>query len=288
VNWTGASSTAWSNAGNWTGGTGIPVAADTVIFGAAGSSTTQGTVTNVVDTDFTIAALRFENQSDNATPQFHTTQIDPTKTLLDNGGNTLLHVGSLNNAATAFSVYETITGSGTFTLNNTGGTVQIRQGSVAGSFTGRATLDMSGLANFNANVSNFRIGFGEGSTTNFNRATGTAILAANNTITAANLTVASGSASTGGTSQLTLGQNNTFNVGLFEVGTRKSTGMVNFNSAVSGGNLVIRAQNGTGRANLTIGLAQASEVTTSNGVGTIDLTGATGNPRHRQHRRAAR
>src|SRR5215207_3770109 len=52
LSWTGATNLLWSDAGNWTGGTGIPVAADTAIFGAAGSSVTQGTVTNQVDTDF--------------------------------------------------------------------------------------------------------------------------------------------------------------------------------------------------------------------------------------------
>ena len=49
----------WSAAANWTGGAGVPVAADTAVFGATGSSGTQGTVTNVVDTDFTIAALQY-------------------------------------------------------------------------------------------------------------------------------------------------------------------------------------------------------------------------------------
>ena len=102
-------------------------------------------------------------QSDAGTPQFHNTQIDSGVTLSVTGGNTSVHVGSLTNAATTYSNYTTIAGPGTFNINNTGATVQIRQGSSGASFTGRATLDMSGLANFTATVSNFRVGFGEGS-----------------------------------------------------------------------------------------------------------------------------
>src|SRR5437016_3300880 len=145
----------WSSAGNWTGGTGVPVAADTAVFGAIGSATAAATLTNEVDTNFTIAALQYTAQSDAGTPQFHNTQIDSGVTLSVTGGNTSVHVGSLTNAATTYSNYTTIAGPGTFNINNTGATVQIRQGSSGASFTGRATLDMSGLANFTATVSNF-------------------------------------------------------------------------------------------------------------------------------------
>ena len=179
----------WSAAGNWTGGTGVPTSADTVVFGATGASTSQSTLTNEVDSSFTIAALQYIAQSDASPAQFHTTQIDSGQTLSVTGSNTSVHVGSLTNAATTYSNYSTLTGGGTFNINNTGATVQIRQGSSGASFTGRATLDMAGLANFTANVSNFRIGAGEGSATTFNRATGTAIFGTNNTVTAANFTV---------------------------------------------------------------------------------------------------
>src|SRR5438067_6753446 len=59
----------WSVAGNWTGGTGVPVAADTVVFGATGSATAAGTLTNEVDANFSITALQYTAQSDAGTPQ---------------------------------------------------------------------------------------------------------------------------------------------------------------------------------------------------------------------------
>src|SRR5438067_3434114 len=140
----------WSVAGNWTGGTGVPVAADTVVFGATGSATAAGTLTNEVDANFSITALQYTAQSDAGTPQFHNTQIDTGVTLSVTGGNTSVHVGSLTNAATTYSNYTTIAGPGTFNINNTGATVQIRQGSSGASSTERATLDTLGLATLSA------------------------------------------------------------------------------------------------------------------------------------------
>src|SRR5207237_6101392 len=65
----------WSVPANWTGGSGIPVAADAVVFGGIGSSTTQGMLTNEVDTDFTIASLQYAQKTNAVPAQYHTTQI---------------------------------------------------------------------------------------------------------------------------------------------------------------------------------------------------------------------
>jgi hypothetical protein len=261
----------WSNAANWTGGSGIPTSADAVVFGATGSSTTQGSLTNEVDQNFTISSLNYNQQSDAGTPQFHTTQIDTGITLSVTGTNSLI-VGNTANTTTAYSVYTTITGLGTFAINNTGATVDIRQGSVAGSFSGRATLDLSGLSAFTANVSNFRLGQGESSSTNFNRAAGTLITGASSTITAGTFSAGFASASGPAASQLTLNGNTTINANSVQFGIRKATGNANFAAAATGATFVVRNQAGTGRANLDIALAQATEATTSSAGGTLDFT----------------
>src|SRR5438093_13122096 len=71
VTWNNASTPGlWSNSANWTGGTGIPVAGDTVNFTGIGSATTSGTLTNEVDQSFTISSLNYSQQTDAAMPQF--------------------------------------------------------------------------------------------------------------------------------------------------------------------------------------------------------------------------
>src|SRR2546430_13942321 len=77
VNWNNATPPGmWSNAANWTGGTGVPTSADSVVFGATGSATAAGTLTNEVDQNFTISTLQYA-QKDNLVPaQYHTTQIE--------------------------------------------------------------------------------------------------------------------------------------------------------------------------------------------------------------------
>src|SRR5690242_3163224 len=68
VTWNNATAPGlWSNAANWTGGSGVPTSADAVVFGATGSPTPAATLTNEVDQNFTIASLQYA-QKDNASP----------------------------------------------------------------------------------------------------------------------------------------------------------------------------------------------------------------------------
>ncbi|MEA2709169.1 MAG: hypothetical protein QOF78_1770 [Phycisphaerales bacterium] len=276
VTWNNATPPAnWSDGPSWSGGT-APLAADNVVFGNVGAAGTQGTVTNVVNSNFTLAGLVYNQQSDLAgDPKFHTTQIDAGVTLTLNGNpaSGILHVGQQVNAANAYVVTTTFTGAGTLTLNNASASADIRQGSSnTVGFTGRATLDLSGLGAFNATVSNFRIGNGEGSSTNFNRAAGTLILSNASTITAATTTVGFSSASTGAASQLTLGNATTLNTNLLQFAVRKASGNANFAAGVTNGTFVLRNQAGTGRANLDLAQAQASEVTASSPASVLDFT----------------
>src|SRR5213075_764198 len=74
-----------------------------------------------------------------------------------------------------------VTGAGSLVVNNPQGVFTVRQGAAANG-TQKATLDMSGLVKFTANVNEFQIGVG--SSTVGGRATGTITLAQNNVITA--------------------------------------------------------------------------------------------------------
>src|SRR5439155_22109869 len=116
----------WSNAANWTGGTGIPVAADSVIFGATGSATAAATLTNEVDQNFTISTIQYA-QKDNLVPaQYHTTQIDNGVTLSVTGTGTSFFVGTGLGDDTAAQVNTTITGAGALSVNNTAATFSVR------------------------------------------------------------------------------------------------------------------------------------------------------------------
>jgi hypothetical protein len=160
----------WSNAASWTGGAGVPVAADSVIFGATGSAATNGTLTNEVDADFTIGTIQFANHAEvtggHPTAEFHTTQIDAGRTLSVTGTGNSVFVGTNTGVDNTTEVYSTFTGAGTLNINNTGATIMIRQG-VTGNVilngTQRATWDLGGLANFTANVSALRVGLGTSS-----------------------------------------------------------------------------------------------------------------------------
>ena len=269
----------WSSTASWSGAgiTGLPGAGDAVVFGGIGSSTTQGTLTNDVDTDFTIASLQYTQKTNLLPAQYHTTKIDDGKTLLVSGTGTSFFVGTGVGDDINANIYTTINGNGTLSVNNAAATFSVRQGMTTNSTGGaglRATLDMSALANFNANVSVVQIGVGGGSAANFNRAAGTFFGATSNTFTAGTMTVGLGTASQAATpgSQLFLGQTNVLNVGLLDVGDGRATGSVNFNKTISGGTLVIRAADGVGRANVSLGLTQVNDATTSQASGTMDLT----------------
>ncbi|MEK7781390.1 MAG: pectinesterase family protein [Verrucomicrobiota bacterium] len=150
--WSGASGTDtnWSTAGNWNGG--VPTSADDVKFFDTGTNGVAGTPNNLVDGAFVgpIGSLQFGN-----TNGFHTTVIAPGQTLTVNGG---LSVFTPADPGVAKTLNETITGlEGTLTLNNTSSNLVLNQGNSAANGS-RSILDLSGLGNFNANISRLGIG----------------------------------------------------------------------------------------------------------------------------------
>ena len=148
--WSAASGGNWSTDGNWSTSL-APQTIDDVQFGNVGAGNQ-----NTMDNAFTINSLTY-NQDNGLT---HTTVLNPGLTLTVNRGNAgnVLTVGSTSGAITSGTqVPVVIQGAGsTLSLNGTGDLV-VRQGNgTAGSHM--ATLDMSGLDNFNASIGRLLIG----------------------------------------------------------------------------------------------------------------------------------
>src|SRR5262249_6752795 len=140
--------------------------------------------TNNVDASMTLSSLWYAGGQAAASGSiFTTTQIPTggTLTISNTGtGNTVL-VGTEQTADNTVLTSAPITGAGTLAVNNSQGVFTVRQGAAANG-TQKATLDMSGLANFTATLNEFQVGVGSSSVGG--RATGTVLLASNNTITA--------------------------------------------------------------------------------------------------------
>jgi pectin methylesterase-like acyl-CoA thioesterase len=187
------SSTNWSDGGNWTGGTGlagVPGSTDNVMFGNSGTSvsgvTSSSTVFgNVVDSTSgnfagTIYSLAFTN---GVTGSYQNMLIAPNVTLniTNNTGpfGSALFVGTPANPGATATIYATISGpGGTLNVSNNNAVISITQ---SGANTALATLNMTNLDNFVANINKIAIGdyfYGIGTVA----AQGSLILAKTNTI----------------------------------------------------------------------------------------------------------
>ncbi len=159
----------WSVGTNWTS-LAIPVTTDDVIFGdvGAGSPNTDDIAGETID------SLTY-NQ-DNGLQQ--TTVISPGKTLTVTGsgaaGTGLLYIGSTSAATTATTLVPVaIQGTGSTLQLNGAGDIWVAQGNATAS-THNATLDLSGLTTFNANVGRLLVGV---NVNGINRVSGTLLLA---------------------------------------------------------------------------------------------------------------
>ncbi len=142
---------------------------------------------------------------------------------------------------------------------------------VGGATTGAAQiLDLSGLNKFvcGSAVTDFSVG-GQASTV---AASGTVYLAATNTITAATFGVqnVTGSTSAQSSGNLYLGRSTTINADNLVIGLVRDNGFIRFNSGLTNPVLVLRASDGAGRANVTVGSRGSSYSSTATGL--IDLT----------------
>jgi len=155
VSWTGGSSLNWSDPANWDSP--VPGSADSIIFGDSytGYTNLVGAANNSVDSSFTVGAIAFTANSSNTAPilgkHFFNTLI-PSGSVLNlvgGQGEPTLLVG--NGVTGNFTNYTTIAGAGSLVVNNPAGRIEVQQVS-------RATLDLSGLSNFTANIANLWVG----------------------------------------------------------------------------------------------------------------------------------
>lgn len=267
--WSGAGADGnWSTIGNWSGAT--PAPTNDVKFYDAGS-----TITNVVDVTQAILSLQYGN-SNNA----QNTLINPSVTL-SNLGTFIVGTEAINNV----NISATILGAGgTLVLSNAGANFMVRQG---GDTTGRrATLDMSGLDTFIADVGRIYIGRADPSgVPNVNRNTGWLYLGRTNRIQCSSTTavpantaieVGRSGSNNGGGSRLYLGQTNEIYIASLGVGMEKETAcQMLFNSIFTSPVVYMRGADGSSRMTLwTIGDGESNSGTTSC-QGTCDFSGGT-------------
>jgi pectin methylesterase-like acyl-CoA thioesterase len=190
--WTAGSAitTNWSDGGNWSGGTGtsgVPGSGDDVVFKDTGNATVITAISNAVDSTSgnfagTISSLSYTNTVANS---YQNTLIASGVTLniTNNTGpfGSALFVGTPT-VAVANSIFASIQGPGaTLNINNPKAIISIDQ--VASSSV-RATLILSNLDNFIANVSRVAVGSDQAGLATA-AGQGTLYLAKTNTITTA-------------------------------------------------------------------------------------------------------
>jgi autotransporter-associated beta strand protein len=240
--WTGATglpNQTWTNSGNWSPA-GPPPLLNGALYNNTGTTNVvgAGAINSIVAVSETNQFLIF-NQSNN----FHNVLINPgvTLTMSNNASGNMFFVGTEFDGGNTNTQTTTILGAGgtlTFLNTNVGANLVVRQASAtAGSHT--ATLDMSGLDNFNATLGRILVAV----QLNVIRPAGTLLLAKTNFISlngsSPQLDLGDGS-SNGGLGIMQLGQTNAIFVDNVTVGRSKSatgTTMI-FNSAFTANNPV--------------------------------------------------
>lgn len=285
VIWTGADAigninTNWSDANNWTGG--VPGAAASIYFFDFGASGVQGSVDNVVSASIAISSLQYGN-----TNGFHTTQINSGVTLMvsNKAAANLIFAGTGTDNGVNQTSYSMIEGSGSFVVTdtNTGSIFAVQQGSATNG-NHMATLDLSGLANFNLKAGRLAAGAANsGSSGADNRLSGTLYLAATNNIRVNGATpaldVGDASSNGGNPCSVYLGQTNSVFADSITIGSSKSTGILAFNPALISGNPNLTLGGNTNSRVTTLAIGNFSAQTTSGSttVGNMNLGGGTVN-----------
>ncbi|MBI5388192.1 MAG: autotransporter-associated beta strand repeat-containing protein [Verrucomicrobia bacterium] len=276
--WSGAAGDrAWSNLDNWSGG--VPTATTDTVFGSAnttGGAGPAGASNNVVDASLAIQSLAYTN-----TAGFHHTRIEAgmTLTLASSGTANVLAVGASTTNANQ-TIYATISGLGTLAIASaTNAPLLVSQRHNVGSASGghMATLDLSGLETFQADVRDINLA-GNGAGTPNNTPEGRLYLARHNVITCngANGILQGSGSQNCGTNLLVLGERNTVNTELWTVGGYKCSGAwARFSSAWPGSSLVLRNRTGDGPMTKWSIAENGTGNTGSACNGTADFTGGT-------------
>jgi len=265
----GAGLNDWSTSGNWSPA-GPPETLDDVKFldtGASGVAVSN--VNNLLDASFggEIASLQYGNTNGN-----HTTLIAPGQTLTISGASGLI-VGTETDNGAAQTVFSTITGpGGTMVMNNSSADLIVRQGSATGG-SHLATLDMSGLDEFDASLDQILVGFAGPVI----RAAGTLNLARTNNIVATGspgICMGDNPSNAGGQNFLLLGQQNAFFVDSIVIGRKKATSTLKFKAGLVNATASFRASDGSSPiSSWSIGDGAAINGSTSSPIGTNDFSG---------------
>ncbi len=227
----------WSTAGNWSDN--ADPAGKAIVFDNTDAVGSAGTVNNIVNVSYTVSSLSYANTSGN----YHTTQINTDQTLTVNG--------LISTTSAGVAIKGSSAGTGALAVNSASGTM-----------LGANGLDLSGLGSFTATLSGLNISGGT-------PADAVIILADTNTLTLDSINIVTGINQQGA---LLLGRVNTIwsdsiniNLGAARPGIR-----MDFNTGLSNPSVTIRNKAGTGRANLSMGIAGGHS-----GAATMDLTGGT-------------
>lgn len=260
----GAADLNWSTTANWSDD--ASPAGKAVVFDNTGGGTLNATtVGNIVDTSVTLDSLSYANTGTSGST-FQVTEISGGATLTLDAGTapaTIFSVGGVASASTRVA----IRGAGTLTINEATAAISVGTPSANQS----ASLDMSGLAAFNATVASVNFGT--------NRGNGDVTLAGANVITATTFSVGNttvGSTGGGSKSDLLLGTTNAINADTITVGVGLASGSVGFRMGLTAPTVTIRGSaGGTSRANLTIANTLSSSI--GNGQGSsVDFTASSG------------
>ncbi len=251
----------WSGPSNWNP-SGNPAGNDLIFGDAFGETANATTVGNIVDQDYTVNSLTYNNTGTSGN-FWQVTEISSTKTLTLNAAGvapaTIFTVGGVSSASTRVA----IRGAGTFTIDEASAAISV------GTPTGNqsALLDMSGLSTFNATVATANFGSGQGN--------GDVTLANSNAITATTLNLGTSTGSTGSTtkSDLLLGTVNTIHADTINVGLNYGSGNLAFRTGLTNPSVTIRGTaGGASLADLTVGNSNGISINNSQG-SSVNLRG---------------
>lgn len=238
----GGADNAWNTSGNWSSGDTDP-SGDALYFDAT-DMTILGTVNGVLDQDYAVGSMRFENLSPTA-DQGHTIEIGSGKSLTVSGNLGVGHYWTPPWPDNANENYVTamFTGGGEMRVF---GDLRVEN---SGASDKPATLDVSGLSQFTVD-SNTSIKIG-----GRNNGYGILKLAENNTLRTPTLDLPGTGTSWAWPklNQVLLGQQNTINADLIRLAGDNLNGEIRFQDGLTDPVAVLRDRSGTGRANLRVG-----------------------------------
>lgn len=230
-------------------------------FGETANATTVG---NIVNSNLTIDSLGYANTGTSGN-SWQVTEISTGVTLTIDAATApaaSLSVGGVTGSTSRTA----IRGAGTLTVNEPAGVISVGTPSANQS----ATLDMSGLATFNATVASLNFGASRGN--------GDVTLAATNTLVATTFNIGNATSSTGNNtkSDLLLGTTNTIHANTINVGISLASGTIGFRTGLTAPTVTIRgAAGGDTRADLNIASNPSSSMGNTQG-SSVDFTASGG------------